>query len=157
LGSLDVVYGHKETMVWMQTQMPMTPPLPGYDKSGWCCFEASVCSLQKNAYRRLDLGKFDVSIPAFDRMLKSLIASRSPPLNPHCFSDELEKRTFTGKGDKETVKGLYCKVFDTMAASAEELNFASLKWGDEEAAKLASVGVREYCTRHNRQPFLDKE
>ena len=143
LGSLDVVYGHKETMVWMQTRMPVTPVLPGYDKSGWCCFESSVCSLQKHADRRLDLGRYDSRIEDFKGMLRSSKASRAPPLDPHSFSEELEKRSFTGRGDKETVKGLYAKVFATMTGSAKELSFGSLKWGDEEATALALVRVRE--------------
>ena len=153
MGSLDVVYGHKETMVWMQTQMPVTPPLPGYDKSGWCCFESSVCSLQKNAYRRLDLGKIDVSISDFQDVLRSSIASRPPPLNPHSFSEELEKRKFTGRGDKDKVKALYTKIFDTIAAGAEELDFSTLNWGDDEAVKLARVGVMGCHTRYHRLPF----
>ena len=149
LGSLGVVYGHKETMVWMQTLMPVTPALPGYDKSGWCCFESSVCSLQKDTNRRLDLGKFDGLITIFYDMQKSLKASRSPPVNPHTFSDELEKRKFTGRGDKDKVKVLYTKIFDTIAAGAEELDFRELNWGDAEAVKLACVGVRACHTRYH--------
>ena len=156
LGSLDVVYGHKETMVWMQTRMPVTPALPGYEKSGWCCFESSVCSLQKHADRRLDLGRHDSNIEDFYDMLESLKASRSPPVDPHSFSEELEKRNFTGRGDKETVKGLYSKVFATMTGSAKQLVFANLKWGDEEATALALVRVRDKIFQgfaHAASPF----
>ena len=143
LGSLDVVYGHKETMVWMQTKMPVTRDLPGYDKSGWCCFESSVCSLQKDANRRLDLAGYDGQRVGFYDLRILLKANRSPPMNPRSFSEELEKRQFTGRGDKETVKGLYGKVFATISESAKELDFANVKWGDEEAVALALVRVRE--------------
>ena len=79
----------------------------------------------------------------FVAMLASLKASRSPPLDQHSFSAELEKRNFTGRGDKETVNGLYSKVYATMTGSAKELVFGSLKWGDQEATALALVRVRE--------------
>ena len=146
LSSLDVVYGHKETMVWMQTKMPVTPALPGYDKSGWCCFESSVCSLQKHSNMRLDLASFDASAVDFSDLKNALKASRAPPVHPYDFSYELQKRTFTGRGDQEKVKSLYTKVFNTISVCVRELSLYSLKWGDDEAAKLAYVGVR-LCRR----------
>ena len=137
-------------MVWMQTKMPVTPALPGYDKSGWCCFESSVCSLQKHSDIRLDLANFDASADDFDDLELSLKASRAPPVHPHDFSDELQKRTFTGRGDQEKVKKLYTKVFNTISACATELSLFSLSWGDNEAVKLACVGVRG-CHRNNNK------
>ena len=69
----------------------------------------------------------------------ALAAGRRPPLLPEDFSNILQSRNFTGRGDKEKVKELYKKIFLTIAASAAELDFNSLGWGDEEAADLAKV------------------
>lgn len=71
LADSNVWYGHKHTMMWIQSSLPGKFKGQTYESSGWCYFEASLSSVLKSTELRLDLGK---------RLSGSLAESYPPPL-----------------------------------------------------------------------------
>ena len=156
LASLPIWYGHAETVMWMQPELPAgfgermaaLGLAETYESSGWCFVESSVSSGVKHADRRLNLGLRTEEAMAiayganpFETCLNEVCtANRQPPMDPDWVAHELRTtKKFTGKGDVPVVEALYREYFEGVASTATILNFSQLKWGDAEAATLASV------------------
>ena len=162
LRASNVWYGHESTVCWMQTELP-----PGirfdlhiaqtYDESGWCFVEAAISAGLKVGKRRLDLGKRKAMTPysygdqsdgdifMYDAdgdtcILESKCAAeRMPPLLPDEVRRRLDKKKFTSNADVDVVDRLYRAFFDGAAASAMQLDFSGLGWGEAEAQQLKEV------------------
>ena len=158
LGALPIWYGHAETVMWMQPELPdgfgermaELGLAETYDTSGWCFVESSVSAGVKHGDRRLNLGMrtedamgiaygSDV-IPAELCLNRVCSAQRQPPRDPEWVAQELRTtKKFTGKGDVPVVEALYRDYFEGITSTATILNFSNLQWNDKEAATLASV------------------
>ena len=153
LRASNVWYGHESTVCWMQTELP-----PGfrfdagiaqsYDESGWCFVEAAISAGLKVGTRRLNLAKRtdDAMETAYGGgwnrifMLEGVCAAaRLPPLLPDEVRRRLDEKKFTSKADVDVVDGLYRAFFDGAAASATQLDFSGLGWGEAEAQQLQEV------------------
>ena len=156
LGALPIWYGHAETVMWMQPELPAgfgermaaLGLAETYESSGWCFVESSVSSGVKHADRRLNLGlrtEEAMAIAYGANPLETCLnevctANRQPPMDPDWVAHELRTtKKFTGKGDVPVVEALYREYFEGVASTATILNFSQLKWGYAEAATLASV------------------
>ena len=157
LESLPIWYGHAETVMWMQPELPEgfgermaeLGLAETYEGSGWCFVESSVSSGAKHGDRRLNLalrteramghaygGEWNPEA-CLNRVCS---ASRQPPRDPDWVANELRTtKKFTGKGDVPVVEKLYRDYFEGVASTATILNFSNLKWGDVEVAMLALV------------------
>ena len=75
-----------------------------------------------------------------DYMLEGVCAAaRLPPLLPDEVRRRLDEKKFTSKADVGVVDGLYRAFFDGAAASAMQLDFSGLGWGEAEARQLQEV------------------
>ena len=153
LRASNVWYGHESTVCWMQTELP--PGLrfdegiaQNYDDSGWCFVEAAISAGLKVGKRRLDLGqRTDKAMGCAyggnwhpEYMLEGVCAAaRLPPLLPDEVRRRLDKKKFTSKADVDVVDRLYRAFFDGAAASAMQLDFSGLGWGEAEAQQLKEV------------------
>ena len=156
LESLPIWYGHAETVMWMQPELPEgfgermaeLGLAETYEGSGWCFVESSVSSGAKHGDRRLNLAlrteeamghAYGGYIPEFC-LNRVCSANRQPPRDPDWVANELRTtKKFTGKGDVPVVEKLYRDYFEGVASTATILNFSALEWGGVEAAMLASV------------------
>ena len=157
LGALPIWYGHAETVMWMQPELPAgfgermaaLGLAETYESSGWCFVESSVSSGVKHADRRLNLGlrteeamatAYGVYPNSSECLNIVCSANRQPPMDPDWVAQELRTtKKFTGKGDVPVVEALYREYFEGVASTATILNFSKLQWGGAEAATLASV------------------
>ena len=169
LGSLPIWYGHAETVMWMQPELPdgfaervaALGLAETYEGSGWCFVESSVSAGVKRADRRLDLGlrtetALETEMAAYGKCSSNeswlndmapetylnlvCSAKRPPPRDPDWVAQELRTtKKFTGKGDVPVVEALYRDFFEGVAATATTLKFSDMQWGDAEAAALAST------------------
>ena len=157
LGALPIWYGHAETVMWMQPELPdgfgermaKLGLAETYESSGWCFVESSVSSGVKHADRRLNLGlrteeametAYSSAFDFEDCLNDVCTANRQPPMDPDWVAQELRtNKKFTGKGDVPVVEALYRDYFEGVASTATVLNFSRLQWGDEEVATLVSV------------------
>ena len=165
LRASNVWYGHESTVCWMQTELPPDIRFDAhiaqtYDESGWCFVEAAISAGLKVGKRRLDLAKRTDRAMEWaygggwiqEAMLEGVCAAaRPPPLLP----DEVRRRLqhekqFTSKADVGVVDGLYRAFFDGAAASAVQLDFSGLSWGEKEAQQL-----KEVLPRFTRLKALD--
>ena len=156
LGALPIWYGHAETVMWMQPELPdgfgewmsKLGLAETYESSGWCFVESSVSSGVKHGDRRLNLGlrtedrllAYGV-FPLRNKCLNAVCsANRQPPMDPDWVAQELRtNKKFTGKGDVPVVEALYRDYFEGVASTATVLNFSKLQWGDAEVATLLLV------------------
>ena len=164
LGALPIWYGHAETVMWMQPDLPdgFGERMAGlglaetYEGSGWCFVESSVSAGVKHGDRRLNLSlrteramgcaygnDFIVTRNCLNRVCS---AQRPPPRDPEWVAQELRTaKKFTGKGDVPVVEAMYRDYFEGVASTAIVLNFSELQWGDAEAATLALVLSHYAC------------
>ena len=152
LGCLGTLYSHPHTWVLRLTSFPdghkaedqaEGTNVAKYFDRGWCATENAWASLTKAGHLSLDLGKMRAGVEYGYSSLRvdcTQDGGRRPPLLPSAFAAELEKKSFTnGKDDKPLVKRLYEAAFEEQFGKATVLNYASLGWGDAEAAQLAEV------------------
>jgi len=158
LQRLNLFYAHPRTVVFKVTTFPPGYPgdygakfqyhLPtGYDvkpymERGWCFTESAMSGLVKDYDFIVDLGLFSGSKE--HNHLESIIcdckSSRSPPMLPDEFREELSRKTFTNKvGDFEKVAKLYADAFTTEFANAKTINYSGMGWGDAEIHALCRV------------------
>ena len=150
LGSLPIWYGHAETVMWMQPELPdgfgervaALGLAETYEGSGWCFVESSVSAGVKHADRRLDLGlrteralelsygkcssnQWDFNPECHLNVVCS--AKRPPPRDPDWVAQELRTtKKFTGKGDVPVVEKLYRDFFEGVTATATTLSFSEM-------------------------------
>ena len=147
-------YGNRESVVWMQTELPPGFSFPPhlaqtYHDSGWCYVEEVISAAATVGTRRLDLslrgrlrdwcgvrrygGQFQ-----FHKTLQTVCAARrQPPVPPKDVQHALETtKTFTGKGDLPVVIDLYSTYYHHVASTLTALVFADLEWGAQEAELL---------------------
>lgn len=159
LGSLPMWYGHAETTMWMQPDLPdgfgermlELGLAQTYEDSGWCYVESSVSAGVKHSDRRLNLGlRTETALrtayggqgwnPEFclDHVCT---ARRPPPMLPEAVVEELTsgRKKFTSNADVEVVAGLYRSYFEGITSTVTRLTFEGLQWGDTEAEQLAAV------------------
>ncbi|CAK0821111.1 unnamed protein product [Prorocentrum cordatum] len=150
LGSLGSFYSHPATVVFMLTRFPddygdaakytRSGNTEQYFNRGWCFCESSWGMLTKPASRLLDLGRCTGAETDYGELLQTCRAGRRAPLLPDAFDVELQSKGFTnGKDDRPRVAELYRSAFAQRFEAAEELLYAGLQWGDEEAQQLAAV------------------
>ena len=160
LGALPIWYGHADTVMWMQPELPAgfgermaeLGLAETYESSGWCFVESSVSSGVKHADKRLNLGlRTELAMEnaygglSTDEWCLTRVcsASRQPPMDPVWVAQELRTtKKFTGKGDVPVVEALYKDYFEGVASTATVLTFSNLQWGDAEAATLSLVLLR---------------
>ena len=115
-----------------------------------CFCESSVTNMVKDFDYVLDLGKLEESTNGLSDIVDECTAGRAPPLTPDDFRDELSKKSFTSKkADEDMVAKLYEATFKERFAKAEQLNYASLSWGDAEVktfAKVIASGALDHLT-----------
>ena len=73
-------YGHRHTVMWMQSALPPQFEGQSYESSGWCYVEASLSSVLKPTALRLDLGKHTLWTKTYGDMLRGCISDRAPPV-----------------------------------------------------------------------------
>lgn len=157
LAALPIWYGHAETVMWMQPELPdgfgermaQLELAETYEASGWCFVESSVSAGVKYGDRRLNLSlrteqamywAYGGPWPPDYCLNRVCSAQRQPPRDPEWVARELRTtKKFTGKGDVPVVEGLYRDYFEGVTSSATTLNFSQLQWGDEEACALAKA------------------
>ena len=151
-------YGNRESVVWMQTELPPGFSFPPhlaqtYHDSGWCYVEEVISAAATVGTRRLDLSRrgrlqdwygvrrYGGQIPFPNHTLETVCAARrQPPVPPKDVQHALETtKTFTGKGDLPVVIDLYSTYYHHVASTTVDLEFANLKWGPEEAEVLAKA------------------
>ena len=159
LGALPMWYGHAETVMWMQPELPegfgeqmaKLGLAESYETSGWCFVESSVSAGVKRSDRRLDLGlqtekalgwayggQTWIPEACLDRVCA---ARRPPPLSPEKVAGQLRSgaKKFTNSADVEPVIGLYRSYFEGVTTTATTLAFAELQWEDSDAEELAPL------------------
>ena len=159
LGTLPMWYGHVETTIWMQPDLPdgfgermlQLDLAQTYDTSGWCYVESSMSAGIKRGDRRLNLGLRteralsqayggDAWTPEY-RLDFVCTARRPPPMAPEAVAEELRNggKKFTSNADVEVVAELYRSYFEGISSTATHLDFAGLRWADPEVTQLAAV------------------
>ena len=71
---------------------------------------------------------------------------RSPPVSPASFAVQLEKKTFTGRADIETVLNLYNDSFEQYISRSTSLAFSNLGWGDKQLEEVRIVTAAAHHT-----------
>ena len=121
-----------------------------------------MANLVKISYLALDLGKFTGTQEHLvdleddtDSVIKECRAGRAPPLPPDQFAAILKSKSFAkpkdlanklGESDQEIVADMYRRAFEARVGAAEDLNYMSLGWGDEEAKVVAgALGTAAAC------------
>lgn len=92
----------------------------------------------------LDLGKSyggkSYTSMTFETLAKRCAARRDPPLTPDDFVTTLNTKSFTNKkADCDYVGTLYKDEFEQLLTPSEQLNYASLTWGNEDVSALCKV------------------
>ncbi|CAK0795655.1 unnamed protein product [Prorocentrum cordatum] len=157
LGSLGRFYSHPATVVFMLTQFPddyddaakytRLGNTEQYFNRGWCFCESSWAMLTKDFRCLVDLGHSTGAETCYygdygraDSLVTACAAGRRAPVLPDAFDAQLQRKGFTnGKDDRPRVAKLYRSAFAQRLEAAEELVYASLHWGDEEAQQLAAM------------------
>eukprot|EP00962_Isochrysis_galbana_P048071 scaffold19931_cov100-Isochrysis_galbana.AAC.1 len=151
LGSLGTFYAHPNTRVWKLTAFPPDYNDPQryqrkgnvaqYEDRGWCFCEASWAAMVKVSAMVLDLGKDSgEGAVRWDALRDACKQGRRAPVLPSALKKELEHKHFTnGKDDRPAVAELYAAGFKARFGEAEELYYATLGWGDDEAKAVAAV------------------
>ncbi|KOO22263.1 hypothetical protein Ctob_003994 [Chrysochromulina tobinii] len=161
LQNSNVWYGHAQTVVWMQSELPegfaarmraSEPPLAEtYEDSGWCYVEAAISAAIKPGFLRLDLAKrteramacaYGPGEPYEDdaSMLARVCARRRPPPpSPETVRRLLQtEKRFTNSSDVSKVADLYATFFGKVT-NVGELKFEGLEWGDADVVELCEV------------------
>lgn len=168
LGRLPVWYGHSESVVWMQTELPagfeeqmaalneprlkegLAPLARTYGESGWCFVESMISAGVKSSSRRLDLAKRTDGVNIYsageashldDRRLDRMCAAKRPPPVP-CDAIRhalAHEKKFTNGADVDVVDGIYRAFFNRVRSTATELDFKASSWADEEVSALGRV------------------
>ena len=139
--SLSHRYAHQGTTVWLVTAgVDRVKGLSYWDK-GWTSFEFALAMLIKPANTStfkdwaqvVDLGKEGNAQTNFSR----------PPLSePLAFFEghKYGSKTYTNGADRDAIVAPKFRetMFEVMGG-VRQLNFGSLKWGDEEVTALATV------------------
>ena len=133
LPSMQYLYAHQHTWVWILKKLPSHVER-SYDDRGWTFFEQSVSSWIKDRSKYIDLGLLNIaptSVRDFYQEVERTCAShRGQPLTPSRFRDEIMLRAFTNKADHQLVAQLYERCFDEVLSEVHELDFRSLGWTD---------------------------
>jgi len=131
-------YGHRLSTTFSMSVLPEGWGATPYADRGWTTFERAVSALVKpsslQSWRRL-------ADPAVARKADRRAGRyREPPMEPREFAARLARKVFTnGKSDCELVAGLYADTLAGALGGAENLEFRSCGWGDEEVERLAAV------------------
>ena len=140
LNASNIWYGHRHTVMWMQSSLPRTfdtSKYPTYATSGWCYVEACLSCMLKPGEQRLDLGLRDVRSKSYAAYLKKCVAGRSPPVLCDVLACSLRaEKTFTSRADVEVVIELYHSFMDAVAPAVESLELSGLRWSDAEVVEL---------------------
>ena len=164
LKEINTPYAHKEVMALKMMAVPDSVPRK-YDDRGWTLFEsilidgksASSKLIATNCYgaAKMNLATFGldfdyehevaIGLGFFEKFSK---AQRRPPCTPARFVSEMKTREvrakqknvdlFTSGADHDFVIKKYKKAFAELVL-AEEFDFFSMNWGDEEVDQLAEV------------------
>lgn len=143
-------YGHRETICWMQTELPMQFDRAPYDASGWCYVESAISAVIKPGTKRLDLGKrtketldgvYGGSWRGDNmRLDRACAASRAPPSSPEVVMQVLQtEKWFTDVSDVEAVADLYYRFFESIAAGTTSLDYSNVSWQAPEVRTLCGV------------------
>jgi len=128
LERMQVWYGHLQTTVYVLASLPEGWSRSSYEESGWPTFEYSVASLVKQS-----------SIHSWAPIVFVAGAelSRPPPLSTEGFEKHISTKVFTNGSDISMVCDLYDQTLLCSLGNGDELKYIDLKWGEEDAHKLA--------------------
>ena len=166
LRASNIWYGHQDTVIWMQTELPAgfaeAMAAQGlaldYEGSGWCFVESGISAAVKLAGKRLDLafrntliyegggpvvefayGPDEPSVWAGYRLTEVCSRSRFPPLLPEEADTLLRnEKKFTSASDVDKVSELYRSFFESIV-QCTSVSFRLCGWGAVEVAGLAKV------------------
>jgi len=137
LKAVNLWYAHSRSWSWLLTRVPVG--VLAYWMRGWPTFEQGVSCFIKDTDKVLDLGGLDDSCTTWWPLVKNCIASRLPPATPANFAAVLRTKKFTNGADCTMVEGIYADTFKEVLGALTILDFASVGWGAEEVATLASA------------------
>jgi len=140
----NLIYGHAQTMVLMQTSQPAGPTEPlDYFKSGWCQFESSVGSLNKWSAWYLDVSVMaGYRFTSFEQLVSACFrnTARPPPRSPERMKQQLSQAVFTnGKTDRTSVELMYDDIAEVIFSSAEVIMLCNRHWTPEDVVAWAEV------------------
>ena len=152
LSGLSAFYAHPHTTTLKITQLPVgyprgftfpegaAPNVADYNGRGWCTFESAVSGLVKGSGKVLDLAHFTGMRKDLHDVIRECTAGRSPPLVPVAFRALLATKSFTSKNaDLAVVGRLYEQAYRERMATATELLYGGLGWGDADVAEVCLV------------------
>mmetsp|Transcript_29837 Transcript_29837/g.70917 ORF Transcript_29837/g.70917 Transcript_29837/m.70917 type:complete len:557 (+) Transcript_29837:194-1864(+) len=146
LASVNLWYTHSESQVWVLSLLPASAPstTATYSQRGWPFFESAIAGLLHDKHNLIDLGVL-ASGPA-PTQWADLIGKRTdtlgplnPPMTTSAFVAGLSVRRFTNSADHAFVSAKFAQTMAEVLASAYELKFHGVNWGDTEMEALAGA------------------
>jgi len=168
LGTINVWYGHPRTLTIVHNVAMPASALnqTEYGRRGWCIFELTISSIIKDNTCFIEVSKFGTSaVEDWGALILRCRARRPAPVAPDVFRTMMIEGTereaavpgsgirFTsGKDLTEIVIPQYKEGFVRLFGQSLKLVYATLAWGDNEAAALSAalayagrVGALDKC------------
>jgi len=146
LKSINIWYGHEDTITWRLTSLPSGADRTGYDESGWPTFERCIAGIissqskmlliDERARSALETANGDylqVSLDYIDR-------TREAPITPEAFNTLIQSKVFTNGSDKDRIViPRYHDTFMAVIGDATALKLQSLGFGDPQARQTMAL------------------